>query len=84
MPADLPKWHVDSPNVHQQTTLAPRGNGLVDQWVVPYIVDSGPAKGTTHDVTVPAADFTAAGVREAIEQHLNNVHGVASLSSDNA
>jgi hypothetical protein len=80
MDGDTPTWHVDSPGVRQTTALGAHGNGLVSQWIVPYVIDSGPAKGTTHEVTVPAADFTPESVKSAITDHLSNVHGVASLS----
>lgn len=84
MPVSLPAWHVDAQNVHQETTLAPNATGLVQRWVIPYVIDDGPAKGTTHTVYVAPADFTAAGVEQAIRVDLNNVHQVASLRSSGA
>jgi len=81
MAEEAPHWHVDGPNIREETTLGGPGQGLVHQWVVPFIVDSGPAKGSQHEVRVSPADFTAAGVKQAIAETLNSVHQTASLSS---
>ena len=84
MAEPLPDWHVDSANVHQETTLGTGNSGLVTQWVVPFVLDSGPAKGSTHEVRVDPRDFTASGVADAIKTSLNDIHGVTSLTSGNA
>jgi hypothetical protein len=80
----LPHWHVEGGQVRQETTLAQTGAGLDTYWVVPYTIEDGPAKGTTHTLHVPIRDFTPAGVKEAVEADLHSVHGVAGLSSRNA
>lgn len=80
----IPRWHVDGAAVRQETTLGPAGSGLITQWVIPYIVDEGPAKGTTHEVRVTPADFTPHNVEQAIRVSLSAVHGVASLRHGNA
>jgi hypothetical protein len=84
MATDLPHWHVEGAQVHEETSLGTGNSGLVQQWIVPYTIDDGPAKGTTQQVTVAPRDFTQAGVKAAIEEHLNNVHLVAGLKSDHA
>lgn len=84
MPNDLPHWHVDAPQMRQETTLAPSGAGLITHWVVPYVIDNGPAKGTTHQVLIDPRDYTPAHVKQAIIESLSSVHGVASLNSRDA
>ena len=74
------KWHVEAKQIHQTTTLADNGPGITTVWVIPYTLDSGPGKGTTHQVTVPGRDFTEEGVRQAITEAANSVHRVGSLS----
>lgn len=82
--ADLPHWHVEGKQVHEDTTLGEGGTGLVTEWVVPFTIDDGPAKGTTHEIRVAPRDFTPAAVKQAITESLNSVHGVASLNSRDA
>lgn len=84
MADQLPHWHVEGQQIRQETTLAPSGSGLVTHWVVPYTIDDGPAKGTTHVVYVDPRRFTPAEVKQAVTEDLNSVHGVASLNSRNA
>jgi hypothetical protein len=84
--ADLqvPDWHVLGDQIRENTTLAPGGNGLATYYEVPYRIDSGPARGSEHVVRVDPRDFTPAQVESLILEHLNNVHGTASLGQGNA
>lgn len=84
MPADLPSWHVLGDQIRKTTTLMPNSNTIGTVYEVTYQVDSGPAKGTRHDLAIPERDFTEAQVKSLIETDLNNVHRVAGLSSDHA
>jgi hypothetical protein len=84
MDDNTPSWHVDADGMHEDTTLHPSGQGLQTRWLVPYVIDSGPAKGTRHTVAVAPADFTGEGVRQALIEHANNVHQVAQLRSAGA
>lgn len=84
MPEPIPHWHVEATQVREDTTLSDSGSGLVHQWIVPYTIDDGPAKGQTFSVRVADRDFTPATVRQAITEHLSNAHGVATLSSRDA
>lgn len=84
MANDLPHWHVDAAQMRQETTLAPTGSGLITHWIVPYVIDDGPAKGTTHQVLIDPREFNEAHVKQAITEALNSVHSVASLNSRNA
>jgi len=84
VPNDLPHWHVEGNQVRQETTLAPNGSGLITHWLVPYTIDDGPAKGTTHTISVDPRDFSEAHVRQMIIEDLNGVHRIASLNSRNA
>lgn len=76
---DLPSWHVLGDQVREEETLAPTGTGLKREYIVPYMIDSGPAKGSTQQIRVLPADFTPDQVRAEIEQHLAALHGVAML-----
>lgn len=78
------EWRVDGTGIREDTTLHPAGNGLLHQWIVPYVITSGPAKGTRQEVRVSPEDFTAAGVKQAIAEHVNNVHHVAGLTHAHA
>lgn len=78
--ADEPlAWKVDGAGIREDTTLHPAGSGLLTQMVVPYVITAGPAKGTRHEVRVSPADFTGESVRQAITEHANSVHQVASV-----
>lgn len=84
MADELPDWHVVSNQVRKDQTLAEGGTGLQTVWSVPYMIDSGPARGSTHTVEVSTDDFTPARVKSAIEDQLSTVHGVTTLRSGNA
>lgn len=79
--ADLPQWHVLGPQITQETQLGPGSTGLRSVYVIPYMVDSGPAKGSIHKVEVDPRDFNEATVARLIEAGLNDVHRVAGLGS---
>jgi hypothetical protein len=81
---DPPSWHVDAQGIREDTRLHPTQNGLLTEHVIPYVIDSGPAKGTRHEVRVGPPDFTGEGVRQAIVVHANNVHQIASLAGGTA
>lgn len=76
---ELPHWHVIGDQVREQASLAPSGTGIETMWEVPYMVDSGPAKGSQHKVLIDPRDFVPATVEQAIREHLSNVHNVAQL-----
>lgn len=78
---DNPTWHVVGDSITQSTTLARGGTGIKDVYVVPYTIDSGPAAGHGGSVTIDAANFNQATVKEAIDAQVNAVHGIAGLTS---
>lgn len=84
MSTETPAWSVIPDAAHTETVLPENGSGIVTVWKVPYTIDSGPAKGSRHSVTVPAAQFHAEGVKQAIMEHAANVHAVANLSHNGA
>lgn len=61
--------------------LNPSGTGFQNDWEITYTVTSGPAKGATATVSVPAADHNAEYVDGAIREQMSNLHGIASLGS---
>jgi len=74
-------WHVLGDQIHQSTTLAPGGAGIVDVWEVPYMIDSGPAKGHQGMVSVPASSYSPDEVKRLITVAVGTTHDVAGLSS---
>lgn len=70
-------WHVTGQR--QNTQLNPAGNGFQDVWEVSYMVDSGPATGTTGKVTVPQPQYTPENVAGMIDAQVEAHDRVASL-----
>lgn len=73
------EWHVVQGGQRLTTQLTQAGTGFIDVWEVPYMVDSGPAAGTTGTVRVPAAQYNADVVKAAIDAQVIHLHKVASL-----
>jgi hypothetical protein len=46
---------------------------------VPYVIDSGPAKGHHGDVQVPEEDYTPAAVQQAIQDQVDTTHNIGIL-----
>lgn len=78
---DSPTWHVLGDQITQSTTLARGGTGIKDVYVVPYVIDSGPATGHGGSVQIDAANFNKQTVKEAIDAQVNSVHDIAGLTS---
>lgn len=74
---DSATWHVVSQR--QETEISDTGPGFATVWVVKYVVDSGPATGTTGEVHVPVSQFNAETVKNAIDAAVYHVHMVAGL-----
>lgn len=81
---EIPDWHVVGEGIHEETDLPQHGGGLRVVHVVPYIVDSGPARGHHGTVRLEAHDFTPDGVKTAIDTAVTRVHGVSDLRRDSA
>jgi hypothetical protein len=73
------KWHVVPQGQRLTTVLTNAGTGFTDVWEVTYMIDSGPAKGTTGQVRVPAAQYNAETVKATIDAQVQHMHNVASL-----
>ena len=71
------KWHVVSQNL--TTQLSDTGPGFESVWEVKYMIDEGPASGTTGMVNIPAAQYNAPTVKSAIDAIVQHNHNVASL-----
>ena len=76
----LAAYHVLGDAISTETQLNPAGTGIQDVHVIPYMIDSGPAKGTTRSVKVTPQNYTTDGVKQAIEADLNVTHQIASLN----
>ena len=71
------KWHVTSQNL--TTQISDVGTGFSSVWEVRYVIDSGPAQGSVGLVRVPAAQYNATNVADAINAQVFHMHSVASL-----
>ena len=76
---DNATWHVVGDAITQSTTLARGGTGIKDVYVVPYVIDTGPAAGHSGSVTIDAANFNDKTVADAINAQVGAVHGIAGL-----
>jgi hypothetical protein len=72
-------YHVLGKHMSTDTRLNEAGTGIEDVHVIPYMIDSGPAQGSTRHVKVPHAQYSVPNVQSAIESDLEVAHGVASL-----
>lgn len=81
MANETPAWHVLGDQIREETVLAPSGTGLQMQYVVPYTIDSGPAKGHQAAVRIAPGDYTEAGVQAAITDAVRTTHGIAGLGT---
>ncbi len=73
------EWHVPQGGQVLTTDIAPSGTGFIDIWEVTYMIDSGPARGSTGKVRIPADVATPGLVRDTIAEQVSHMHGVASL-----
>lgn len=74
-------YHVLGDSITTETRLNPAGTGIEDMHVVPYVIDSGPAKGSRRTLKFPTSMYNPASVKAAIEQDVDNTHNVASLNT---
>jgi hypothetical protein len=81
---EVPDWEVDGPSVRQEDTLGPGMSGLMETYVVPYKITSGPARGHTGSVRIPADEFTEDNVREAVSRATSAVHRIAQIGPHDA
>jgi hypothetical protein len=77
MMADM--WHIPQGGQRQSTQLMPNATGFQEVWEITYVIDSGPATGTSGTVTVPAAFYNADYVKQTIDQAVAHVDAVAGL-----
>lgn len=77
----LAAYHLLPAAITTETQLNAAGTGIEDVHVVPYVIDSGPAKGLRRTVKVSAAEYTPDGVKLAIESDLDNTHQIAQLGN---
>lgn len=75
----LAAYHVLGDAITTETQLNPSATGIQDVHVIPYVIDSGPAKGTQRSVKVTQQNYTRTGVQAAIEADLDATHQIASL-----
>jgi hypothetical protein len=73
-------YHVHGDGMTLEPQLNPSGTGIVDVHVVPYTIDSGPAKGHRGAVKVPHPQWSPESARAAIEADVDTHHDVASIS----
>lgn len=72
-------WHIVQGGQRLTTVLTTAGNGFQDVWEITYMIDSGPAQGTTGVIRVPAAQYSAEVVKAAINEQAQHMHNIAGL-----
>lgn len=72
-------YSVDAAGIRQSTQLSATGTGFVDTWVVPYTITTGPARGVTGTVVIPAAMYNADNVAATIQAAVDAHTAVASI-----
>lgn len=73
-------YHVTPPLPPVEPRLNENGTGIEDVHPVPYMIDSGPAKGTRGVVKVPHSQYTPENVKNAVEADVNAHHQVAAIA----
>jgi hypothetical protein len=74
---EVPAWHVLADQIRKEDTLA--GGGLSEVYVVPYSIDSGPAKGHTGSVRVATDDYTPEEVERIVTDEVATTHAIGNL-----
>jgi hypothetical protein len=74
-------YHVGKPPYQMEPRLNENGTGIEDVHVIPYVIDSGPAKGHKGQVKVPHAEFNVDTTRAMIEEQVDTHHDIAGLKS---
>lgn len=77
---DIPQWHVLAPQIREEDTLGGPGEGLVHVHIVPYRIDSGPARGQMGEVRVPDEDYTPDTVEGMINAKTATTHAIGNLN----
>jgi hypothetical protein len=70
-------WRVTSQRPTEE--LNPGATGFVTVWEVTYQVLSGPAQGAVGKVKIPAINYSASAVKEAIDKEVAVLSEVAEL-----
>lgn len=81
---EIPNWHVDAAGIHEEERLPEHGTGLQLVHVVPYVIDTGPAKGHHGVVRVGDDDFTTDAVQTAIDADVLRHHLIAQVARTDA
>lgn len=63
----------------QDTEINPAGTGFRQVWHSVFEITSGPAKGTTFTITLPASDHTADNVKKEADLHTAQLSAVAAI-----
>jgi hypothetical protein len=74
---EVPAWHVLGDQIRKEDTLA--GGGLAEVYVIPYSIDSGPAKGHKGSVRVAVDDYTPDEVERAVVDEVATTHAIGTL-----
>jgi hypothetical protein len=73
-------YHVVGDAMALEPRLNAAGTGIEDVHVVPYVIDSGPARGHRGAVKVPHPHWSPEAARAAVEADVDTHHDVASIS----
>lgn len=73
------QWHIIQGGQRPVTTLAPTGAGFVEVIEITYMIDAGPATGSTFTTRIPAAMYTPENVAKTINGEVYNHNAIAGL-----
>lgn len=74
-------YRVHGGAIHTESQLNEAGTGIEDVHVVPFTIDSGPARGHRGQVKVPHSQWSPETASAALDDEVNRVHAVASLGT---
>lgn len=76
-PPEVPAWHVLGDQIRSEDSMG--ATGLIPVYVVPYMIDSGPAKGHQGVAKFTVDDYNPDEVQREIEAQVATTHSVADL-----
>jgi hypothetical protein len=77
-------YHVIGSAMSMEPRLNEGGTGIEDVHVIPYQIDSGPAKGHRGQVKIPHSQFSVDTARQAVESEVDVHHQVAAIGAQAA
>jgi hypothetical protein len=80
---EVPSWHVLADKIREEDTIGDVGQGLIHVHIIPYRIDSGPARGQFGEIRVPDEDYTPDTVEGMINAKTATTHAIGGLKGGN-